>query len=129
MVNNVKAYTENYEKCSMLLREFSEEQLLRVETILREMKSAIDETEEAIKKVTCSSGLGENRAMRATKRIENGEGQEKIAVTTEELQAMLSCGRHSAVQIGEAAEARIQIGKRVLWNVQKVRAYINLISE
>lgn len=129
MVNDSKKYTENYEKCLLLLKEFSEGQLARVEAILHEMKAAIDESEEAIKKAAYPSILGDDHAVRTTKKFENGESQEKIAVTTEELQAMLSCGRHSAVQIGEAAEARIQIGKRVLWNVQKVREYINLISE
>lgn len=64
--------------------------------------------------------------MRATTQF-NMDTQQKIAVTTEELQAMLSCGRYSAMQIGEAAEARIQIGKRLFWNVEKVRNYINLI--
>jgi len=41
---------------------------------------------------------------------------------------MLSCGRYSAIQIGEAAEARIQIGKRIFWNVEKIKSYINSIS-
>lgn len=54
--------------------------------------------------------------------------QPKIAVTTDELQHLLSCGRDSATQIGESAEARIQIGRRVLWNVDKIKEYINLIS-
>ena len=49
--------------------------------------------------------------MRATKQFNNVDTQSKIAINTDELQAMLSCGRYSAVQIGEAAEARIQIGK------------------
>ena len=49
--------------------------------------------------------------MRATKQFNNVDTQSKIAINTDELQAMLSCGRHSAIQIGEAAEARIQIGK------------------
>lgn len=128
MANKSKEHTENYEKCLLLLKEFSEGQLARVEAILHEMKTAIDEAEEAIKKAAYPSGLGDDHAVRTTKKFENGESQEKIAVTTEELQAMLSCGRYSAVQIGEAAEARIQIGKRVLWNVQKVREYINHIS-
>lgn len=66
--------------------------------------------------------------MRATKQFNTVDTQNKIAITTDELQAMLSCGRYSAVQIGDAAEARIQIGKRIFWNVEKVKAYINLIS-
>lgn len=66
--------------------------------------------------------------MRATKQFNTVDAQNKIAITTGELQAMLSCGRHSAVQIGDAAEARIQIGKRVFWNVEKVKTYVDLIS-
>ena len=48
--------------------------------------------------------------MRATKQFNNVDTQSKITINTDELQAMLSCGRYSAIQIGEAAEARIQIG-------------------
>lgn len=66
--------------------------------------------------------------MKATKQFDGVDIQNKIAITTNELQAMLSCGRYSAVQIGELAEARIQIGKRIFWNVEKVKSYINLIS-
>lgn len=66
--------------------------------------------------------------MIATKKS-NIPTDKKIAVTTEELQTMLSCGRSSAVQIGQMAEARIQVGKRVFWNVEKVKTYIDLISE
>lgn len=66
--------------------------------------------------------------MRATKQFNTVDTQNKIAITTDELQAMLSCGRYSAVQVGEAAEARIQIGKRIFWNVEKVKTYIDLIS-
>lgn len=128
MANKSKAHTGNYEKCPLLLEEFSEEQLARIEAILREVKTTVDEAKEAVKKGAYLSGTEDNFAMRATKKFENGNGQDKIAVTTEELQALLSCGRSTAVQIGETAEARIQIGKRVLWNVQKVREYINLIS-
>lgn len=66
--------------------------------------------------------------MNATKKLTLPPDRQKITVTTEELQAMLSCGRKSAVDIGELAEARVQIGKRVFWNVEKVKAYIDLIS-
>ena len=52
----------------------------------------------------------------------------RLTVTTDELQSLLGCGRKSAVDIGEMAEARIQLCKRVLWNVEKVRIYLNLIS-
>ena len=46
--------------------------------------------------------------MRATKQFNNVDTQSKITINTDELQAMLSCGRYSAIQIGEAAEARIR---------------------
>lgn len=51
--------------------------------------------------------------MKATKQFNGVDIQNKIAITTNELQAMLSCGRYSAVQIGDLAEARIQVGKRI----------------
>ena len=63
--------------------------------------------------------------MRATKQFNNVDTQSKITINTDELQAMLSCGRYSAIQIGEA---RIQIGKRIFWNVEKIKSYINSIS-
>lgn len=66
--------------------------------------------------------------MNATCKNELPTGVQKLAVTTEELQAMLSCGRSTAVQVGESAEARMQIGRRVLWNVSKVQLYLDLIS-
>lgn len=66
--------------------------------------------------------------MRATTQFEGIDIHDKIAITTSELQALLSCGRCSAVQIGEQAEAQIQIGKRVFWNVEKVKTYIDLAS-
>lgn len=55
-------------------------------------------------------------------------GFHRLAVTTDELQALLGCGRKSAVDVGELAEAKIQLGKRVLWNVQKIQSYLDLIS-
>ncbi len=53
---------------------------------------------------------------------------EKITVTTDELQELLSCGRDSAVQIGQTAGAKVKIGRRVFWNVEKIRRYVNDIS-
>ena len=53
----------------------------------------------------------------------------RIAVDTKELQTMLCCGRETACKIGTGAGARIHIGKRLLWNVEKIQAYLNSISE
>ena len=66
--------------------------------------------------------------MRATKQFNNVDTQSKITINTDELQAMLSCGRYSAIQSSEAAEDSIQIGKRIFWNVEKIKSYINSIS-
>lgn len=41
----------------------------------------------------------------------------------------LRCGRKTAVDIGTSANARIQVGKRVLWNLKKIQQYIDSISE
>lgn len=51
------------------------------------------------------------------------------AVDTEKLQGILMSGRKTAVEIGTAAGARIQVGRRVLWNVNKIQKYLDSISE
>lgn len=81
MANKSKEHTENYEKCLLLLKEFSEQQLARVEVILREVKTAIDEAGEAARKNAYLSGKGDDFAMRATKKFESGDSHDKIAVT------------------------------------------------
>ena len=54
---------------------------------------------------------------------------QQIAVDIERLSAMLSCGRATARKVGEQAEARICIGRRVLYSVDKVRLYLCNLSE
>ncbi|SFB86954.1 hypothetical protein [Butyrivibrio sp. YAB3001] len=49
----------------------------------------------------------------------------KLLVDTNGLKDMLSSGRETAVKIGTKANARMQIGKRVLWNVEKIKLFIN----
>ena len=66
--------------------------------------------------------------MNSTTRYSLQEHTARLAVTTEDLQILLSCGRKSAVDVGELAEAKIQIGRRVFWNVEKIKTYLNLIS-
>lgn len=66
--------------------------------------------------------------MNATKKFDI-ESTQKLSVDTDGLQAILGCGRKTAVQIGELAEAKIRIGKRVFWNVEKVKQYLDDISE
>jgi hypothetical protein len=61
--------------------------------------------------------------------VANGTLENKKTVDTAGLQAMLSCGRKSAVDVGNAAGAKIQVGRRVLWNIDKVQKYLDKISE
>lgn len=49
----------------------------------------------------------------------------KIMVDIKGLQDMLSCGRSSADQIGESAGAVIRIGRRKLYNIQKIESYLD----
>ena len=46
-------------------------------------------------------------------------------MTLDELAGILSCGLETAKKIGEYSEARFEMGRRVLWNVAKVKAYID----
>ena len=55
--------------------------------------------------------------------------EDRKMVDTAGLQALLSSGRKTAVEIGTAAQARVQVGRRVFWNVKKVQQYIDAISE
>lgn len=49
----------------------------------------------------------------------------RLLISTNDLQELLSCGVSTATKIGIEAGAKIQIGKRVLWNREKVQKYIN----
>ena len=51
-----------------------------------------------------------------------------VMIDTAMLQSYLSCGRPTAVKIGETANAKIICGKRVFWNVEKIHKYLNDIS-
>jgi len=52
-----------------------------------------------------------------------------LTVSAESLAEMLNCGRPTAVKIGVEAGARIQIGKRVLFKVDKVNSYLDKLAE
>ena len=52
-----------------------------------------------------------------------------ITVNIERLAAMLSCGRATARKIGEQAGAKIVIGRRVLYSVEKVKKYLSSLEE
>ena len=52
-----------------------------------------------------------------------------LLVDTRTLQRITGCGRDSATKLGNDAGARVRVGKRLLWNVEKIKAYISRISE
>nr|WP_296470216.1 hypothetical protein [uncultured Acetatifactor sp.] len=52
-----------------------------------------------------------------------------IAVDTMGLMQALNCGRVTAVKIGTDAGAKIQIGKRVLWSMSKIRKFVDELAE
>ena len=63
--------------------------------------------------------------MRKTKERDTNQ---LLAVDIEKLAAMLSCGQATARKIGEDAGARVVIGRRVLYSVDKVSRYLEAIA-
>lgn len=49
----------------------------------------------------------------------------RLLISTDELKGMLSCGRYTATKIGTEAGARVQMGKRLLWNREKIQKFLN----
>lgn len=47
-----------------------------------------------------------------------------VTTTTTGLMQILCCGRETAIKIGKAAQARIQVGKRVLWHLPRIYQYL-----
>lgn len=47
-----------------------------------------------------------------------------ITINTDTLAELLDCGKATARKIGNDAHARIQIGRRTLWNVEKIKQYL-----
>lgn len=54
----------------------------------------------------------------------DGEPINKLMVDIESLRGLLSCGTTTARKIAESANASIKIGKRRLYNVEKIKAYL-----
>lgn len=49
--------------------------------------------------------------------------QERILLTTKEMQNLFGCGRAAAIRLGEDANARVDVGKRVFWNKARLKAF------
>ena len=56
------------------------------------------------------------------------EPETRISVGINDLQIMLGVGKNTAAQIGKAAGAELHIGRRKLYNVEKVKAYIDSLG-
>lgn len=67
--------------------------------------------------------------MRQTKKDYSVPPYAKRLVDVEELQILLCAGRVTAVRIGEEAQAKVKIGRRVFFNVSKIQNYLDKISE
>ena len=60
---------------------------------------------------------------------ENNASFNDLTVDTAGLQALMHAGIKTATEIGTAAGAKIYVGRRVLWNVAKIRKYLDEFSE
>lgn len=54
---------------------------------------------------------------------------QKRLVDTSNLMEMLDCGKHTAIEIGTLARARVCIGRKLFWNVKLIQQYIDSIAE
>ncbi|WP_026659126.1 hypothetical protein [Butyrivibrio sp. AC2005] len=68
--------------------------------------------------------------MNATTKKEVISLKDCFSLDTQQLAKCLGCGKQTAIEIGEAAGARITISnnRRVLWNVKKIQEYLDSIS-
>ncbi|MFT4106875.1 MAG: hypothetical protein QM657_14045 [Lacrimispora sp.] len=60
---------------------------------------------------------------------ENNTIHDKITVSTATLMNLLDCGRATATHIGTMAQAKIHIGKRILWSTKLIQQYLDNIAE
>lgn len=52
-----------------------------------------------------------------------------LTVSTKNLMRLLDCGKPAAIRIGTEAGAKVVVGRRILWNVQAVRRYLDIAAE
>jgi hypothetical protein len=48
---------------------------------------------------------------------------------TEQLRAYVSLGRNSAILFGKKAGAEVKIGRRTLWDIHKIDAFLDSLTE
>lgn len=51
-----------------------------------------------------------------------------LTVNTSTLMKLLNCGKQTALEIGTNANAKITIGRRILWNVKLIQEYLDTIA-
>ena len=53
---------------------------------------------------------------------------ESRLMDTEELRAYTNLGRNNAMKLGEEIGAKVQLGRRVLWDRRKIDEYFNSLT-
>lgn len=54
---------------------------------------------------------------------------DRLLVDLKGLMTLCSCGRIAAEKIGEQSGAVVRVGRRKLYNLEKIRDYINSVEE
>ena len=54
----------------------------------------------------------------------NQKPQEKIYITVREMMQLFSIGRNKALNLGIDANSKVKLGKKNLYNVEKVKDYL-----
>ena len=82
-------------------------------------------------KVECTDN-GHNRCLGGgtciMRKTTEYKAENRLTVDIEGLMAMLSCGEVTAKKIADYAEARVIVGRRVLYNVDKIKKYIDAMA-
>lgn len=52
-----------------------------------------------------------------------------LTVSTKTLMRLMDCGKPAAIRIGTEAGAKVVVGRRILWNVQAIRRYLDIAAE
>ena len=61
-------------------------------------------------------------------RTSTAVGRESRLMDTEELRTYTNLGRNNAMKLGEEIGAKVQIGRRVLWDRVKIDQYFNSLT-
>ena len=56
------------------------------------------------------------------------KAENRLTVDIEGLMAMLSCGEVTAKKIVDYAEAKVIVGRHVLYNVDKIKKYLDAMA-